>query len=243
MSKNRKIFFDILYACESTRIGVEMIREVSFEEISDGKLYELNDLVKANCNDCEGCSACCQGMGNSIVLDPLDCYRFIQNTNKTFEELLVDSIELNMVDGIILPNLKMAGTEEKCSFLNREGRCSIHSFRPGICRLFPLGRFYENNNFKYFLQVHECKKPNKTKIKVRKWIDTPDIKNNEQFILDWHYFLKELQNRMANTKEDNIIKGISMYVLKNIYIKPYDIDIDFYEQFNERLREAKKNLL
>lgn len=55
-----------------------MIREVDLQEISDGKLYTANDLVKAGCNDCAGCSACCRGMGNSIVLDPLDMHRLCQ---------------------------------------------------------------------------------------------------------------------------------------------------------------------
>lgn len=49
-----------------------MKRQVTMEEISDGKLYTSNDLVKADCGDCEGCHACCTGMGSSIVLDPLD---------------------------------------------------------------------------------------------------------------------------------------------------------------------------
>ena len=217
-----------------------MEREVNFNEISDGKLYELNDLVKANCNNCEGCFACCQGMGNSIVLDPLDIYRLVAKLSKTFEELLAENIELNMVDGIIMPNLKMAGLSERCTFLNSEGRCGIHSFRPGICRLFPLGRYYENQGFKYFLQVHECKKQNKTKIKVRQWIDIPDFKNNEKFVADWHYFVKDLQNKIRSTQDDNGIKDINLYILKTFYIRPYDKNIDFYLQFNERLLEAKK---
>lgn len=50
-----------------------MKRNVSMEEISDGNLYELNDLVKAGCGGCQGCSTCCRGMGQSIVLDPLEC--------------------------------------------------------------------------------------------------------------------------------------------------------------------------
>ena len=29
-----------------------MRREVSMEEISDGKLYDSNDMVKADCHDC-----------------------------------------------------------------------------------------------------------------------------------------------------------------------------------------------
>ena len=47
-----------------------MKREVDLNEISDGRLYSSGDMVKVDCHDCEGCSACCQGMGNSIILDP-----------------------------------------------------------------------------------------------------------------------------------------------------------------------------
>lgn len=216
-----------------------MLRNVNLNDISDGKLYDLNDLVKADCHDCKGCFACCQGMGKSIILDPLDMYQLTINLNNTFEELLAGKIELNVVDGIIMPNLKMSGTSESCTFLNDEGRCSIHSFRPGICRLFPLGRYYENNAFKYFLQVKECKKQNKTKIKVRKWIDTPDIKNNEQFIIQWHYFLKDLQGLLNSTQDEAFVKEMNLYVLKHFYIRPYSRDTDFYLQFNERLVEAK----
>lgn len=220
-----------------------MKREVSLNEISDGRLYELNDMVKADCNGCNGCFACCQGMGSSIVLDPLDIHRLSVNLASNFEELLVDGIELNVVDGIIMPNIKMSGATEKCSFLNEDGRCDVHAFRPGICRLFPLGRYYENDKFKYFLQVHECRNSNRTKTKVRKWIDMPDIKQYEQFVNDWHYFLVSLQNIIENTQDENIVKNISMYVLQNFYIKSYDAQSDFYEQFNQRLDEAKKNIL
>ena len=47
-----------------------MLRDVKLEEISDGKLYGANDLVKADCHDCAGCCDCCCGMGESILLDP-----------------------------------------------------------------------------------------------------------------------------------------------------------------------------
>lgn len=35
-----------------------MRREVRMEEISDGKLYRAEDMVRAGCGDCQGCSAC-----------------------------------------------------------------------------------------------------------------------------------------------------------------------------------------
>ena len=52
-----------------------MRREQTLEEISDGKLYDSNDMVKADCHDCEGCCDCCQGMGDSVILDPYDVHR------------------------------------------------------------------------------------------------------------------------------------------------------------------------
>lgn len=215
-----------------------MIREVSLEEISDGKLYGINDMVKADCQDCQGCSACCQGMGQSIVLDPLDMHRLSAGLGMTAEELLESKLELNVVDGSILPNLKMAGEKERCVFLSPEGRCTIHSHRPGICRLFPLGRYYENGGFRYFLQIHECKKENRSKIKVHKWIDTPDLKRNQQFVEDWHYFLKDVQEIIAGTEDTQLIRNLNVYVLNRFYVKPYEENRDFYNQFYERLEEA-----
>ena len=138
-----------------------MLREVSLEEISDGRLYTLNDMAKLGCNDCAGCSSCCRGMGNTIVLDPYDVWRLTGGLGVSLQQLLAGHLELNVVDGIILPNLKLAGDSEQCTFLNGEGRCSIHPHRPGICRLFPLGRYYEEDGFHYILQTHECEKQNR----------------------------------------------------------------------------------
>ena len=42
-----------------------MDREIDMKEVSDGKLYGLRDMVKADCGGCEGCSDCCRGMGTS----------------------------------------------------------------------------------------------------------------------------------------------------------------------------------
>lgn len=230
-----------------------MKRQVSLEEISDGRLYTGNDMVRAGCGDCKGCSACCSGMGESVILDPLDLFRLTVGLGNTFESLMGDKIELNVVDGIILPNLKMRDGTETCGFLNEAGRCSIHPLRPGICRLFPLGRYYgsgedqsravnQKRSFRYFLQVHECPAPNKTKVKVEKWVDTPDLKRYEQFVCDWHYFLEDVQKRLETEQDENTVKNANLFLLKLFYIKPYDKEMDFYSQFAERLVQAKEVL-
>lgn len=222
-----------------------MIRNIDLNEVSDGKLYTANDLVKADCAGCKGCSACCEGMGSSIQLDPLDFYRLYKKLNVTPEGLLATHVELNVVDGLAIPNLKMDENRDACTFLDENGRCQIHDSRPGFCRMFPLGRVYEDGGFKYFLQIHECPKP-KTKVKVKKWLDTPDLKKYEAFVMDWHNFTKTLQNFLQELVHrddfENVAKTVYMYVLRLFYLAPYDRNADFYSQFYQRLEAARHEL-
>ncbi|MDO5402667.1 MAG: YkgJ family cysteine cluster protein [Eubacteriales bacterium] len=225
-----------------------MIRECSLEDISDGKLYGENDMVKADTNGCSGCkSVCCHGMGDTIKLDPYDIYRLTTGLNTTFEQLMNSKIELNVVDGVIMPNLKMTEGKNQCSFLNDSKRCDIHGMRPGICRLFPLGRYWEDEtHFKYILQTGQCHKDNLTKIKVKKWLDTQDLTVYNQFIAAWHKYLKDIQAAIAGFADkdlaDEKIRILNMYTLKTFYITPYTEGVDFYKQFYVRLDEARKKL-
>ena len=89
-----------------------MRREVSLEEISDGRLYGLNDMVKADCQDCAGCHDCCEGMGDSVILDPADIHRLCTGLEKAAQELIsAGYIRFDAADGNILPHLSMTGKE------------------------------------------------------------------------------------------------------------------------------------
>lgn len=224
-----------------------MKRNIDINEVSDGRLYTSNDMVKMGCDDCSGCSDCCTGMGNSIILDPYDIYHLTKNLNRSFDDLMsrgisgedasVGIIGLDVVDGLILPHLNMTGTRECCSFLNEEGWCSIHSFRPGFCRLFPLGRIYENGTFRYFHQIHECGKTQRTKVKINKWLGIPSLKKYEQFVLDWHDFLERVGTEVRESEEENAVKQTGLSLLYVFYRKTYDFERDFYEQFYEKLEQ------
>ena len=169
-----------------------MLRSVSMDEISDGKLYSSSDMVRADSLGCDGCHECCCHMGNSILLDPFDVYQMSQGLHVPAAALFNGRLQLTPVDGIVLPAIAMTSDKDQCSFLNEAGRCSIHMFRPGFCRLFPLGRVYDGTGFSYFLQTGQCKKEHLAKVKVRQWINIPELKRYEQFVCDWHYFLKDL---------------------------------------------------
>ncbi len=224
------------------------------------RLYAAGDMAKIGCNDCKGCSYCCQEMGESVVLTPFDIYELTVHLKKSFDELMRDKIELYMTDGMVMPNLKMAAhrlqetdeIREMCGFLTEEGRCGIHDFRPGLCRLFPLGRNYEIREvrtekgveevkgFQYFVVKDSCPKLPGTKVKIEKWLGIPDLKKNEAFITKWHYFCRDFQEKMQEllaAGEDEKVKKINLSMLEWFYRTPYDEEKDFYEQFEERMGE------
>ena len=95
----------------------------------------------------------------------------------------------------------------------------------------------------YFLQVHECRKTNRSKIKVKKWIDVSNVKQYEAFVDDWHYFLRDVQEILYHTEDTEKIRSLNLYVLRRFYQSPYDPAEDFYQQFYERLAEGKEILI
>lgn len=216
-----------------------MEREIDLMEVSDGKLYTAGDMVKIGCNDCAGCSECCRMVGDTIILDPYDLYQLRLALHIGFEELMDGKIELRMVDGVVQPNLKVREDGQGCVFLNDEGRCTIHQHRPGFCRMFPMGRIYEGEGFQYFLQVHECPYPGKTKVKLKKWLGIPELSRYEEYIKVWHFFLKEVQEIIKGMENQEMVKSLTMYLLDRFYVNQYDEGKEFYIQFEKRMEAAR----
>ena len=127
-----------------------MERNIDLNEISDGRFYTANDMVRADCQGCEGCSVCCHGMGKSIQLDPLDVHRICTYFRIPFEALLADHVELNVVDGMILPNLKMVGEDEPES----GGQMRYPQNQTGVLPSVPIGKTVRGQKF----QIHSSDK-------------------------------------------------------------------------------------
>ncbi|MGN0156103.1 MAG: YkgJ family cysteine cluster protein [Lachnospiraceae bacterium] len=211
------------------------------QEIRPAAYYGLNDMVKIECQDCKGCFACCHDMGSSILLNPYDIWQLSVNLKKPVEWLLQEKVELGVEDGVILPHLRMQEKTNACGFLSEEGRCGIHGFRPGLCRLFPLGREYKDGKISYFILEGACEKPVKTKIKVSKWLGIPQIKQHEAFLCTWHELVKKMQKKAESlTGEEN--KAWNLQFLQQLYLTPYET-ADFYNDFNKRAEEFRNMLI
>lgn len=203
----------------------------------DGILYSADDQVKMACNDCKGCQKCCENMDDTIILDPYDIWQLTHKLKisgggrVTFEILISEDgpLELGNHDGIVLPHIKMVATDQEdigaCPFLVN-GRCSIHFCRPGICRLYPLGRIFTEDNDKIgYIILDEkfgCNIKDTDYIKVREWIGVSDDRY-EEFINKWHEIKKQEISQVE--------------LLRVFYATPYGDD--FFKEFNERVELIK----
>ena len=145
-------------------------------------------------------------------------YKLTTGLGKTFEQLTMNELELNVVDGLIMPNLRMQKSDGRCAFLREDNLCNIHTIRPGICRMFPLGRYWEDEtHFKYIVQKGECNKDNLSKIKLKKWLGIEGLAEYDSYIVRWHEYVKQLQAALPGLSEDNvkILNTFNLRVLEN----------------------------
>lgn len=80
---------------------------------------------------CSACSRCC--FNKRIQINPYEAAMLAAGIGSDIDRLRRDHTEAG--DGIYLTRRK----DGACTFLGSEG-CSVHSVRPLVCRLYPLGR-------------------------------------------------------------------------------------------------------
>ena len=86
-------------------------------------------------------------------------------------------------------------------------------------------------------------KTDRQKIKVRKWLDIPELDQYEKFVNDWHYFLKDSQEMLKASGDESLARQFNLYLLNCFFVTPYRAQEDFYPQFYARLAEAKQQML
>lgn len=204
-------------------------------------------MAKIYCEKCNGCGDCCHGMTDTIHLDPWDVHQLTAGLGKDFEELRAGGIlALHTEEGMILPHLCMRENGEgACPLLTADGRCSIHPFRPGYCRLFPLGRDYDaaTQTFRYFVVDNGCDMPGKMKMKISKWLGIQGLPRYERYVSEWHYFCRDVKRYMKTAEDEDFVRQLNLFLLKVFYLTPYvvpeDGSRDFYDLFEMRLRQAR----
>ena len=195
-----------------------MLRDIDERQISPEKLMSSSDMAKLGCGDCNGCSECCRDRAGAITLDAWDVSKLKEGLNKSFNEMIAEGlIDITMADNILLPALGKKEGQDECIFLGDDGRCTIHDWRPGICRMFPLARLYhEDGSFSYFLQEGECSRANGVKIKISKWLGVGKIADYEKAVREYHDRLVDLREACSQaTSYPDIVKLQTQFLKDN----------------------------
>ena len=197
--------------------------------VRDRRLYGAQDMVRISSSACAGCGACCRGMGDTIVLDPYDVWQLAAGTE----------------EGVILPHLMMREETQSCAFLAEDGRCTIHAYRPGICRLFPLGRQFEDEKTSYFIVPEGCVKGGLSKVRIDKWLGIPDLPRYERYKAEWRALLRRLRARLAAEESAEVQRNVNLYFLRTFYMAPYAADCAaaFYEEYGDRVSKFTEAVL
>ena len=203
--------------------------------------YQLNDIARISSSACEGCGECCRGMGESIELDPYDSLQLAAGLNKRFADLINNEIALHSENGIILPHIAMKGGNDACSFLGKDGRCTIHPFRPGICRLYPLSRKYLDEGIRYFIQPDVCPGHSLVKVRIRSYLQIQEYSRYEGFKWNWFRFLKDAEDTAISDADPSLRTKLGLFILETFFLRPYS-NGDFYSIFDKRMKRARRYL-
>ena len=213
---------------------------------SGQRLYGPQDMVRISSSACVGCSACYRVMGDTIVLDPYDVWQLTYGLGNSFEEMMGVNIDLHVEEGVILPHLMMRSDTQGCTFLGTDGRCTIHLHRPGICRLFPLGRQFDEEKTSYFIVPEGCVKGGLSQVRIDKWLGIPDLPAYEKFKAQWHSLIRLLKARIAAEPSEEVRRNINLYFVRVFYMAPYEgvsSAVAFYREAADRSKKFSDAVL
>jgi Fe-S-cluster containining protein len=105
---------------------------------ADARVLAGSDLLQLTCG-AAGCSSTCCKATAPIVLNPYEIARICKATGTPYEDFL-DVLDTDRAKGF---PLVMLPRDPVCHFWTETG-CRVYQDRPLACRLFPLGRVFEN---------------------------------------------------------------------------------------------------
>lgn len=200
---------------------------------------------------CRSCGKCCKHR-EDILLTVRDLYNIAKYLGRTISDIADRYCELYIGGSSRMPifRLKPTGPERTCPLL-RDRRCIVHSAKPAVCALFPLGRavsFKQNEGDPaqpksyqptYFVQPAECGTKDQTHT-VREWLEQFGLPVEDEFYELWNEavafvspFFREMEALKPSGKTMDALWGAAVSAL---YLD-YDTDKELIPQF--RANQAK----
>lgn len=203
----------------------------------------LDDTFKFHCTQC---GKCCTNR-EDILLPPRDLYKIAKELGLEPAEVFRRYCETYIGSNSHIPivRLKPLGHIMRCPFL-KNLKCSIHKAKPGVCAMFPVGRYIavdpddykkkgmENCKTQYLLQPITCGDKSETHT-IREWLGDFDIATEDSAFIRWHQTVAKVGTILEKAEKMVSEKTMCMVwdaVFKLLYLN-YKTDQEFLPQFEK----------
>jgi len=214
----------------------------------DENRLEIDSTFEFKCREC---GKCCTNR-DDILLTARDLFNIANYLGRPIERIIKRYCEVYIGDSSRIPivRLKPDGLENACPLL-RNKRCIVHSVKPTVCALFPLGRMaampHEEAEIsdvirpQYFLQPIKC--GTHTEINtVQSWLEKFGIPVEDEFYSQWTAAIMYLAGYFIDLEghntDDFVLNRLWNITFMLMYVC-YDTDSDFMTQFRSRVQELK----
>lgn len=199
-------------------------------------VLNLEDRFSFSCNCC---GDCCKNR-DDILVNPYDIFRLSKGLNISDSQLLQMYCEVYIGSTSKIPLVRICFPGGVCSFLKND-KCSVHSFKPSVCKLYPLGRGMvgESGDVFYFKQDVSC--GGKDTQLVKDWVKDLDEKVFIKWSTSFFKLMTDKNYKLLVEKftscEEEVYKMFFYSVFDILYLH-YDTRFDFLPQLDEHFEKV-----
>lgn len=194
--------------------------------------------------NCTMCGKCCINR-EDILLNAKDVYNLMNTLDMTAQEIIDKYCDCYIGDNTRLPIVRLnpVGPTRRCPLL-RGNRCSVHSGKPIVCAMFPIGRAIKQElgdekekHIDYLFNDPHCGDKRKTHT-VREWFGSFGIPLEDEFFFKWQELLKTLVQKVSvmEKKFPEAVMSIIWSAIHTCMYVHYERDKEFLPQFEKNVK-------
>ncbi len=207
---------------------------------AEARVLSESDPVQLSCG-VNGCSSNCCTKSAPIILNPYEIALICRESKLSYEDLL-DIVETERAKGF---PLVMLSRDPSCHFWTGRG-CRIYRSRPLACRLYPLGRVYNDGQSHIVLpDLNVCSGlASSPETSVADYLREQDTALFIQMADRWIEFVNEIEQKPLSDKP---VTSVAFHML--VYspdtppaVGPVDLALTIEDRYLMRLATAKVQL-
>ncbi len=187
---------------------------------------------------CKECGDCCRNRKEPIILTGYDIFRIAMVLGIGMQEVLIKHTIGYIGETSKLPVVVLKQRQDGSCSLLRKGKCMVHSNKPLVCALYPLGRYYlpAENRFGYFEQSIYCGTDQEHTLE--EWLNTFNIPEWDEASSLWATIITKFAEQTMKIKNPDAIEKMGEVLVRVLYI-----DYDTNKPYTEQLALNTLNLL